>query len=355
MIGKSGAGKSALGNYLFAGKPAFAAGAGLPVTGWADNFKSAEFEHDGVPLRVFDSVGLEVGNIRDWTARFTKFLDARMDPATPESWVMGVFYVVNANAARFELVEAQVAQLVVRKGLPIQFVLTNCDVASEDKVAGVEHAIRSMAGFMSVPITRVGSRTVTLRSGESKSAFGREDVLKVFIQESRRLMGPRVADAIGRCLAARLENLRQLVREGFKEGKARSDELAAPIDSVLGWLGNYHMLSQTVDPRGPGGPGLDEVIGGEIERLSTEVAGRLSGLAEQLLAPGTAGEKIELLAKSVGTLGEVRSALDEFLLLQSRKLQDRAYLDNLLQWTTAATQLGLPAGGLLWAIERSRR
>ena len=61
-LGKTGAGKSSMLNYLFG--TTFEAGAGKPVTG--RGIYPFDAEVNGQKIRVFDSWGIEADKVKEW-------------------------------------------------------------------------------------------------------------------------------------------------------------------------------------------------------------------------------------------------------------------------------------------------
>ncbi len=191
VLGKSGTGKSSLCNYLFERPGYFKTGAGKPVTSWEENFQAFSFDYNGHLLNVFDSVGLEPDNYLEWLRRFEQFVDDRQQKAEePEEWVHGAFYVVNANSARIEPVDRALIELLLDLRIPLQVILTNADVAG-DKVAALQAEIGRL--FPGVPATPACSVGIRKRGGQSTQPFGRDDILRLYVQQSHQYLSTRLA------------------------------------------------------------------------------------------------------------------------------------------------------------------
>lgn len=195
VIGKSGAGKSSFCNYLFDRPDHFATGKGKPVTGWEDNFANYRFERGAFSFNVFDSVGLEADNLPEWNGRFEAFLGERRSlplfgpSIEPSQWIHGFFYVLNASSGRIEPAEIELIRKAANYGAPIMLVLTNCDAAS-DKVAPLREAIgKDLPG---VSINEVCSVEIRRRTGATVR-FGREEVLRDYIEQSRATLAFNLA------------------------------------------------------------------------------------------------------------------------------------------------------------------
>lgn len=78
LIGRSGAGKSSLANYLY-GKELFKTGEGAPVTEFGKKWAMATLPdaNGEFKINVYDSPGLEPDNFQQWKSDFEKNMDHR--------------------------------------------------------------------------------------------------------------------------------------------------------------------------------------------------------------------------------------------------------------------------------------
>lgn len=124
VAGKTGVGKSTLLNAVFKEKLA-ETDIGHPVTS-----KSEKYESDSVPIRIWDTVGFEldetgsqhrkvITDIRDIIAK----KNANDDPFDK---IHCIWYCVNAEAKRFELIESKFVTDLYRIGVPFVIVMTQC-------------------------------------------------------------------------------------------------------------------------------------------------------------------------------------------------------------------------------------
>lgn len=192
VLGKSGVGKSSFCNYLFDRPGLFETGSGKPVTTWEKNFQSHTFAHNGHLLNVYDSVGLEADNYERWLEQFDRFMQQRRErPMEPETWIHGAFYVINASSARLEPVDRNLIKRIGEDArIPLQVILTNADVAG-DKVQALAREIKNECAGVSV--TALCSVSVRKRGGQSTQAFGREDVLSLYLEQSHAFLSKRLA------------------------------------------------------------------------------------------------------------------------------------------------------------------
>ncbi|TWI64798.1 septin [Desulfobotulus alkaliphilus] len=213
FIGKTGAGKSSLANYLFNKNENehFKTGTGRPVTSWGENFQSQNFDHNGMQIRIFDTVGLEPANYEQWERELSSFLSRplsnyinennlpqNMDDLfnkngdiDPVNMLHGIFYVINAASGRFEELEKKIIKNVIKK-VPVQIILSNCDSAGDEKINGITDEI--VKDFSDIDIHRVCSVSKKLRGGKrSVDAFGRRAVLERFLEKSWHHIGKEMA------------------------------------------------------------------------------------------------------------------------------------------------------------------
>ncbi|MFJ3467169.1 GTPase [Pseudomonas sp. NPDC090201] len=192
VLGKSGVGKSSFCNYLFDKPGLFETGSGKPVTTWEKNFQSHTFEHKMHLLNVFDSVGLEADNHTRWLEQFDRFMhERRARPMQPETWIHGAFYVINASSARLEPVDLSLIRVIGQdERIPLQVILTNADVAG-DKVEALTREIHKQCP--GVAVTPLCSVSIRKRGGQSTQAFGREEVLALYLEQSHAFLSKRLA------------------------------------------------------------------------------------------------------------------------------------------------------------------
>ncbi len=146
VVGRTGVGKSSLINTIVGEKLA-QTGAGRPIT----QFYSI-YQHP--LLTMIDSMGWEGG--REGEQRFrddtTRLLQERRT-TNVDDHIHIVWYVIAASDARFQDFDAQLVREAF-SGVPVLFVLTKCDIISEEALSQVEQAIKSAATSMAQQATR---------------------------------------------------------------------------------------------------------------------------------------------------------------------------------------------------------
>lgn len=119
IAGKTGVGKSTLINAAFRENLA-ETGMGLPVTQ-----SSKVIEMDGLPIRIYDTVGLE---LTEKTKRATiddihGLIRAKLDENNPDGFIHCMWYCVQANSDRLELPEQELIADIAKK-IPVVLVIT---------------------------------------------------------------------------------------------------------------------------------------------------------------------------------------------------------------------------------------
>jgi predicted GTPase len=94
VVGKSGAGKSELINYLF-GEQVVESGIGTPVTQLG--FHRTDLMISSVLATIWDSAGLEVGDPKKWENVLRKELDSRGPTEDVEKWFHTILYCIQAR------------------------------------------------------------------------------------------------------------------------------------------------------------------------------------------------------------------------------------------------------------------
>lgn len=194
IIGKSGVGKSSFCNYIF-GKDTMRVGEGKPVTNWEDHLESVDIEHGDLTVRIYDTVGIEADNFEKWEKNIESFIEenkpdkpncmsiSKRSKSFPSDWLQGIFLLINAASGRVEPVEKKlIASISERHKIPLQIILTNCDIADELKINGIKNELKGYS------ISEVCSVSKRYRTG-STEPFGKEEVMEKFLFNSYSYSG----------------------------------------------------------------------------------------------------------------------------------------------------------------------
>lgn len=214
LLGKSGAGKSSLANYLYEAE-LFKTGSGRPVTVYKEP-KKASIDNETYILNVYDAPGLEPEKPTEWWQVIREFAEKRNNSSSLSGLLHGIFYVVNAASGRVEQRELDIIKEVSNSFLaPVTVVLTKCDIKSNQHMwDDIKKDIYNENE--KICIHQVCSVTEKKRSGEHVTAYGRRELLRSH------------ADHVGRYLELRFGV------ELFK--KTLPQLLDAAIDNIISQL-----------------------------------------------------------------------------------------------------------------------
>ena len=179
ILGKSGVGKSSLLNYLW-GDDVAQVGAGKPQTG-EGVYRYDPIEFNNIDVAIFDSYGLEADRADRWHEIIDEEVKKHDRNAEPLEWFHTVIYCIDAKRARIEDFEVEeILRPLVEKGNRICFVLTKCDIASEEEVLSLRSLLVETFPEHSGIHTACCVPKKTLGGGVGE-VYGREDLLNGFV------------------------------------------------------------------------------------------------------------------------------------------------------------------------------
>lgn len=175
MIGKTGAGKSSFLNYLL-DIDEIPTGKGEPVT---QGFNKYEFENvNGLPLRVYDSKGLEVEDLVHIKSDIINYIKTSCGNSDPTQWLHSIFYCVNVKSARFHDEEIRfINEICGAISQTVHIILTHCDTPVSDSVIEIENYIKSVIPCKNIRTIKVNSVETRKRNGTFFERFGRDEAL----------------------------------------------------------------------------------------------------------------------------------------------------------------------------------
>jgi uncharacterized protein (DUF697 family)/GTP-binding protein EngB required for normal cell division len=133
VIGQTGVGKSTLINAIFR-KPLATTGIGKPVTKVIQRFEDPE-----VPVTLYDTKGVELGDSKRSVIRDYKRLIAKQRKGPPEEHIHLLWYCMDAGQTRVEDYDVEIMRELAEE-VPVILVFTQ--VIDEDRADGLEEAIR---------------------------------------------------------------------------------------------------------------------------------------------------------------------------------------------------------------------
>ena len=192
IIGKTGTGKSSFANYLF-DVDKFTTGSGEPVTSWAENFQAYHFEKEGIKINVYDSVGLEPDNQKQWMIELDKFLAQKQSQKDPNKIIHTLFYVINASSARIELGEIdKIRENKEKYDIDGAVVLTHCDAADRDALSCLEKTCEQN-DLKSIKVCSISRKT---RVGAESQKYGKDEAVKILLNSSYEKVSKELNAAI---------------------------------------------------------------------------------------------------------------------------------------------------------------
>ncbi len=166
VVGKTGVGKSTLVNAVFHGNLA-ETGDGRPVTR-----TTREIHKEGIPLSVFDTRGLEIGEYKQTVQELEKFIQERRRSADPNQHIHIAWICVMEESRRVEDAEIQLAEMLDRY-VPVVAVVTKsiADNGFRQKVQELLPQTRNAV--------RVLAKEMVLDSGHAIPASGLENLVEL--------------------------------------------------------------------------------------------------------------------------------------------------------------------------------
>lgn len=272
VLGKSGVGKSSFCNYIF-DEGVFLTGKGKPVTGWNEHFKHYSVDYEHYKLNVYDSVGIETDNYKEWKSKLDQFLNDRSHYSNknPMEWVHGAFYLINAASARIEKIEAElIKDISSQHNIPLVVVLTNVDAASPAEIKGIRSELTELCAkdSISIEITEVCSVSIKTRVGV-KNRYGKEETLDLFLTSLDEKLRVSLINYFADVYISFLENLRDSMKSKINESdlglfnliKAAIMDEDADIEDVINF--DTDSLDQLMNERSESVEQLD----GFLDRL----------------------------------------------------------------------------------------
>ena len=184
IAGKSGVGKSTLINAAFGFNEA-TTGIGKPIT---DENGVKWYEKEGVPIRIFDTIGFELNEekrnqaikqIRDEYQKAQKLND-------PDKYIHAMWYCISAPSDRFELEEEDYINNIA-KDIPVILVITKSlrKKHAERLIKAIEDSYPNLNVKVKIPVLAQDEDPDDCDEGEKpKKAFG----VDTLVEETAKLL-----------------------------------------------------------------------------------------------------------------------------------------------------------------------
>jgi GTP-binding protein EngB required for normal cell division len=170
IVGQTGVGKSELINYLY-GYTVAKSGVGKPVT--QNGFHPIDLTINGLPVRIFDSWGIEVATYDQWIKELESELKDRGLEQSADKWFHSVYYCINAGCSRIQEADIAIIRKFQSSSYNVNIILTKADSISDEQITEFSDEIRKELGNIAViPVCSV------TRSGRGGTIhpFGKSEV-----------------------------------------------------------------------------------------------------------------------------------------------------------------------------------
>lgn len=245
IVGQTGVGKSSLINYLY-GETVVESGVGKPVT--KEGFHSIDFKINGLPVRIFDSWGLEVDKADQWMESLNEELKKRGTNQPAENWFHSVFYCISASSHRIQPFDVKIIKKFYSEKYKVSVVFTKSDTVGDEDTEEMKKSLQKECGI-EVPViyASVGSS----RRGMNFDPFGKKEIEEqayLDFWDSIILRLPErcenlLLDEIGKWEKKQLDYLDFVVKKGGLEVDDVSKEMQRRTESFIADLNGKKAFS----------------------------------------------------------------------------------------------------------------
>eukprot|EP01090_Pellita_catalonica_P022649 TRINITY_DN8889_c0_g1_i1.p1 TRINITY_DN8889_c0_g1~~TRINITY_DN8889_c0_g1_i1.p1 ORF type:complete len:356 (+),score=70.73 TRINITY_DN8889_c0_g1_i1:98-1165(+) len=265
VIGIPGAGKSELVNYIWNKKVA-KTGVGLPVT--KRGFKKYELDLGGLPFNLYDSWGMEIGKLSEWTALLDEELEAHGVDKPVEEWIHTVLYCINAGGKRIQPSEIGIIRRLQKANYDVIIVLTQVDLIDEEAEAEqVENILKALEG--TVPVVPVCSVLKKRRGAPPIKPFGRGELIMAI---TNRFWDSILARLPARCSALVKEHLDKCLRlDGLTNEKIVlivQEEIMTTFglyQKIMAKLGSLQLIDDKIS--------IPEIVTKKMQIINEQISG----------------------------------------------------------------------------------
>lgn len=176
VVGKSGVGKSTLINTVF-GEEIVHTGVGKPVTN-----QISLIEQEGFPVRIYDTVGFEIGSLGFDIRGVLKTLKGNpvqqlikkvQATENQDDDIHVVWYVISGSGSRIEEAEISFIKWIIEQKIPVILVLTKCYDLTEAKL--LRKQIEQLV------LDAKDAILVLAKESDNQSVFGIEELIQTTV------------------------------------------------------------------------------------------------------------------------------------------------------------------------------
>lgn len=178
VAGITGAGKSTLINAVF-GEDFAETGKGRPITQ-----EIKEYRKEGIPIRIWDSIGFEIGSNSDGKSK-TKESIAKIKSTIAEQEskadidrIHAIWYCINQGGNRYQSTEADFVKELHKIGVPFIIIVTQCINEDKEFVDEIDKQNRQN-GITDIPVIEVLAQDKIMRGGFKIPAFGLDELVNI--------------------------------------------------------------------------------------------------------------------------------------------------------------------------------
>ena len=209
VLGKTGVGKSTFINYLY-GKNKMKTGVGRPVTNVG--FHHIDFNLKELPVRLFDTWGLEAGKSKIWLKELKNELSKRSTLHSAESWFHTVFYCISSGGQRIEPFEIEVIKNFIQEKYAVTIVLTKADQATQKELDTLKLVLQQDIDTK-LRIVPVCSEEKELIGGRKTEKFGKSEIEEQAYLNFWHSISIRLPDRCENIMYKEIENWQQTQKD----------------------------------------------------------------------------------------------------------------------------------------------
>lgn len=178
VIGKSGAGKSSLLNYMF-GENVEKTGVGRPVT--EKGIYPHEYKHkDNFNINIYDTWGLEADKADEWLNLIKSEVE-KHDKQSISEWFNTIIFCFNKHWSRVEDFEAKIIQYLLDGKNNIVVAITNCETEDLEENQGIVHRLEEATSITRDRIINISSVSEELIGGTITTQFGKDKIFGAIV------------------------------------------------------------------------------------------------------------------------------------------------------------------------------